>query len=145
MEYANKFLAEEDIVPLVRNGEPVKMVKASSEEDFKGRVLSLVKEYKEKEYESIAIICKDLNSVEKYGKSLKNIENIKIIANEDMIYRGGTLIIPSYLAKGLEFDAVIIVDETTGEEDDNKYMYVMSTRALHELSVVKILQMSKEE
>jgi DNA helicase-2/ATP-dependent DNA helicase PcrA len=145
MEYANKFLAEEDIVPLVRNGKPVKMVKASSEEDFKCRVLSLVKEYKEKEYESIAIICKDLNSVENYGKSLKNIENIKIIDNEDMIYRGGTLIIPSYLAKGLEFDAVIIVDETTGEEDDNKYMYVMSTRALHELAVVKILRMSKEE
>ncbi|SMC23620.1 DNA helicase-2 / ATP-dependent DNA helicase PcrA [Clostridium acidisoli DSM 12555] len=138
MEYANKFIHEDEIVPIVRNGEPVKTIEVSSEDNFKNKVISLVKEYKEKDYESIAIICKDSNSIKKYGKLLRNIENIKIIDNEDMIYRGGTLVIPSYLAKGLEFDAVIILDETSSEENYNKYMYVMATRALHELAVIKL-------
>ena len=34
MEYANKFLNEDRIVPLVRNGEPVIEEEVSSEDDF---------------------------------------------------------------------------------------------------------------
>ncbi|WP_026883819.1 HelD family protein [Clostridium akagii] len=136
MEYANKFLKDEAIVPLVRNGEPVNVIKISKVEEVTDNILSLVNEYKEKQYESIAIICKDLKSTEKYGRLLKKIENIKIIDREDMMYKGGIVAIPLYFAKGLEFDAVIILDEAEQKED--KYMYVMSTRALHELSVVKL-------
>lgn len=136
MEYANKFLKDEAIVPLVRNGEPVNVIKVSKVEELTDNILSLVNGYKEKQYESIAIICKDLKSTEKYGRLLKKIENIKIIDREDMMYKGGIVAIPLYFAKGLEFDAVIILDEAEQKED--KYMYVMSTRALHELSVVKL-------
>ncbi len=136
MEYANKFLKDDAIVPLVRNGEPVNIIKISKREDFTDTILSIVKGYREKEYESIAIICKDLKSTEKYGKLLKKIDNIKIIDREDMMYNGGVVAIPLYFAKGLEFDAVIVVDEA--EQQDGKFMYVMSTRALHELSVVKL-------
>lgn len=135
MEYANKFLKDESIVPLVRNGDPVNIIKVSKEEDFTDKIISLIKGYKEKQYESIAVICKDLNSTEKYGKLLKKSGNIKIIDREDMMYNGGSVVIPLYFAKGLEFDAVIIVDE---DQKDDKYMYVMTTRALHELSVVKL-------
>ncbi len=135
MEYANKFLKDEAIVPLVRNGDPVNVIKVSKEEDFIDKIVDLIKGYKEKQYESIAVICKDLKSTEKYGKLIKKTENIKIIDREDMMYNGGSVVIPLYFAKGLEFDAVIIVDE---DQKDDKYMYVMTTRALHQLSVVKL-------
>ena len=136
MEYANKYLKDEAIVPLVRNGDPVNVIKVSKEEDFIDKIVDLIKGYKEKQYESIAVICKDLKSTEKYGKLIKKTENIKIIDREDMMYNGGSVVIPLYFAKGLEFDAVIIVDE---DQKDDKYMYVMTTRALHQLSVVKLL------
>ena len=56
------------------------------------------------------------------------------------------MVIPSYFAKGLEFDAVIMVlDEPSGTsgnleseyKQEDKLRYVMATRALHELHVVK--------
>ncbi|MBS5940116.1 hypothetical protein [Clostridium sp.] len=39
-------------------------------------------------------------------------------------------------AKGLEFNGVIIVD--FDENTDNLIKYIMSTRALHRLSVMKV-------
>lgn len=57
-------------------------------------------------------------------------------SGEDVVYKGGKVLIPSYYAKGLEFDAVIIVD--FNENTDNLIKYIMCTRALHRLSVVKV-------
>ena len=136
MEYANKFLEENTIVPLVRSGEPVKKVEAKSEEKFVEKIDAIIKEYKKKEFDSIAVVCRDLDSTEKYGKLLSSSNSLKLIDREDVIYQGGTVIIPSYLAKGLEFDAVIIIEDEKYTEKD-KFMYVMATRALHELAVVK--------
>ncbi|MNY41398.1 Helicase IV [compost metagenome] len=50
-------------------------------------------------------------------------------------YEGGISVLPVYLSKGLEFDAVIVtdVDEDHYGQQDAKLLYVGSTRALHEL------------
>ncbi|PWK14889.1 HelD family protein [Tumebacillus permanentifrigoris] len=52
-------------------------------------------------------------------------------------YRGGLSVLPIYLSKGLEFDAVLLtdVDETRYEltPQDAKLLYVGCTRALHHL------------
>ncbi len=59
---------------------------------------------------------------------------INLIEREDIIYSGGKIIIPSYLSKGLEFDATILIldDNNVGEN----LKYIMATRALHEMIVV---------
>lgn len=138
MEYANKFLGEDAIVPLVRNGEVVKILNPKSEEEFIETLDNTVKDYTKKEFDSIAVVCRDLNSTDRYGKFLSKNNSLKIIDREDMIYQGGTVVIPSYLAKGLEFDAVIIVEDGKYTEKD-KFMYVMATRALHELALVNAM------
>ena len=70
----------------------------------------------------------------------KNI-NIKNILDSDTEYSGGICIITSYLAKGLEFDGVIISNASMDKYDDNKnidmkLLYVAMTRPLHELKVL---------
>ena len=50
----------------------------------------------------------------------------------------GTLVIPSYLAKGLEFEAVIVYDAGAGSyshPDDRLLLYTACTRALHKLHI----------
>ncbi|MDD3224706.1 MAG: AAA family ATPase [Clostridium sp.] len=135
MDYADKFLKETKLVPLVRSGEKVGEFKASSDEEIVKKVQSIIEDYKNKQYDSIAVIFRDLKDTEKYGKLLNKNGYVSIISNEDMAYVGGTVAIPSYLAKGLEFDGVIVVNKGYLENED-KYMYVMATRALHELSVI---------
>ena len=135
MDYASKYLKEDNIIPLVRKGEAVDVFNINSETNLILKISELVKVYKQEEYDSIAVICKDLNSTEKLGKNLKRNDYIKIINKEHMIYGGGVVVIPSYLAKGLEFDAVIFVEE---ENMNDKVKYTMATRALHRLSVIKV-------
>lgn len=55
-------------------------------------------------------------------------------------YEGGVLVMPAYLTKGLEFDAVIVYDagssQFSDQELDAKLLYVALTRAMHELYVI---------
>lgn len=137
MEYANKFLKRDLSVPVVRNGKPVDEFEVWDETQLKHKIMEIIDNYKQDENESIAVICRDLKATEGLGKLLKGYA--AIIDKEDMVYKGGVVIIPSYLAKGLEFDGVIIINEDNRIKED-KAKYVMATRALHRLSVIHTLK-----
>ncbi|MGH4122886.1 MAG: HelD family protein [Clostridium sp.] len=142
MEYANKYLSTEPIVPIVRNGEAVTEKSIFDKDELTNYIVQKVEDFKSKAYENIAIICKDISETEKIFKLIKGIAKIKIISNENAVYHSGIVVIPSYFAKGLEFDAVIMLLEgpnASAEQykQEDKLRYVMATRALHELHVVK--------
>ncbi len=142
MEYANKYLSATPIVPIVRNGEAVTEKSIDNKDEFIIYIEQKIEDFKIKEYENIAIICKDISETEKIFSLIKDTAKIKIISNENAVYHSGIVVIPSYFAKGLEFDAVImLLDESSASGDqykqEDKLRYVMATRALHELHVVK--------
>ena len=64
---------------------------------------------------------------------LKKKINVKLIDSEDDLLKGDLYIMPSYFAKGLEFDGVIMV-ENEGESGQDLIKYIMATRALHDLT-----------
>ncbi|MGV8983269.1 HelD family protein [Clostridium sp.] len=146
MEYANKYLSTEPIVPIVRNGETVTEQLIDGVDELKSYMVQKIEDFKVKNYENIAIICKDIKETEKIYKLINDIANVKILSKETAVYHSGVVVIPSYFAKGLEFDAVIMVldqpsattdDTQTHYKQEDKLRYVMATRALHELHVVK--------
>lgn len=58
--------------------------------------------------------------------------------SDDDEYINGTLVIPSYLAKGLEFDIVLVYNEGNenySSEEERMLFYTVCTRALHKLNV----------
>lgn len=136
MEYANKFLNEERIVPLVRKGEPVIEEEVDNKEECIDTILSLIEDYEEDGYENIAVIFNSTHKLEEYAPVLKEKIGIQKLDNEEMFYKGGRVLIPAYLAKGLEFDGAIIVED---ESVQPLVKYIMCTRALHRLSVIKKL------
>lgn len=136
MEYANQFLNEEKIIPLVRSGEPVIQEETSSEEDFVNTLISIIEDYEEDGYENIAVIFKGKKELNKLAHLIKERINIQNLDNEDILYKGGKVLIPAYLAKGLEFDGVIVVENG---EIQPLVKYIMCTRALHRLSIIKDL------
>ncbi|MEL5865679.1 HelD family protein [Clostridium cochlearium] len=138
MKYANKYLKDDFIVPLVRSGEKVIEKEVKTYKELKEEILKSINVFREKGYESIAIICKNSMEVNKINDMLKDSIYIKTINREDILYTSGESVVPSYFAKGLEFDAVILIDSNIKDENYEKIMYVMSTRALHELKVYKI-------
>lgn len=138
MKYANSFLKEERIVPLVRHGEDVESMEFSIEEDMVDEILKSVECYRDAGIESIAIITKNVDELNRiYPKLREHISLIKF-HREDIIYKSGTVIIPSYFAKGLEFDGVILVDYNENKDEEDLIKYIMCTRALHRLKDFKL-------
>ena len=138
MEYANKFLDGNNIIPLVRSGDPVE---EKSVKEF-SNLIELIKDRiyraKEKEYDTVGIICETLEQCKEVYDNLKDKVNVKLIDKEESIYRGGIVILPTYFAKGLEFDNVIAI--FNDKFKDEKYIrYVTATRALHKLNVINYI------
>lgn len=135
MEYANKFLDENKIVPLVRNGHEVMEEKIESLNEKIETLLAIIEDFKDDGLESIAIITKDKEQLKAVSDELKPKIKMVTFDREDMIYKGGLVLLPAYYAKGLEFDGVILLDDL--KDTPNLVKYIMCTRALHRLAVIK--------
>ncbi|MEG1483559.1 HelD family protein [Clostridium sp.] len=140
MKYASKLLDEKAIVPFVRKGKFDVVETDVPKEDKEGLIdviLELLEEYDEDKYENIAIITKSKEQLQKIAPKLKRRTKILAFDREDMIYKGGRILVPSYYAKGLEFDGVIVVD--FDRNTDKLVKYIMATRALHRLSIITVV------
>ena len=92
---------------------------------------------KDKGYKSIAIICKNKENSKKLYSSLKELnDDINLIISDKCEFKIGINVISSYIAKGLEFDGVILADgESYLSIEDKHLFYTACTRALHELHI----------
>ena len=92
-------------------------------------------------YNTVAIVCKNIEETLLYNQLISSKEyanKFRLVTKNDNVFVGEKImIIPSYLAKGLEFDAVIVSNassELYGELERNLF-YVVLTRALHKLEI----------
>lgn len=139
---ANKILKKmslKEAVPVIRSGGKVLFENFSNIDDYK---ILKIREWINKGYKTIAIICKTDKEAETTYKNLSKfgIEITYIKAN-DTCYNGGVCVLTSSLSKGLEFDAVLINNASSDVYDDNNIddmhlLYVAGTRALHELNIL---------
>ena len=107
-----------------------------------------IDEYHKSNYKSIAIIGKDMSECRELQKNLSRIrDDVKLIQGKDSEYNAGVSIVPSYLAKGLEFDCVIIANANNEKYCNNsldiKLLYVTITRAMSKLDVFYVGQMTE--
>ena len=65
--------------------------------------------------------------------------------NDNVFVEEKIMISPSYLSKGLEFDAVIVsnASDTIYTESERNLFYVVSTRALHKLEIFYASNLTK--
>ncbi len=93
---------------------------------------------KEQGYQSIALICKSEKDAYALWGHLRDRIPVQVIDKNHSGVIKDTFIIPVYMAKGLEFDAVLIcdVDDTHYKTAaDKKLLYIGCTRALHRLNL----------
>lgn len=125
--------------PVFRTGAPVKVrrVDAGALNDA---VADEVKTLMARNHSSIAVVGRTQAECIALRGALKAAGFDPALINmEQERYRGGLSVVPVYLTKGLEFDAVVVAD--AGEANyrrtprDARLLYVACTRALHELVV----------
>jgi DNA helicase-2/ATP-dependent DNA helicase PcrA len=126
--------------PVIRHGEPVKLYSKASLEQIAGSIKEDLSTFMKEGFKSAAVICKSSEECAKLQALLKRLKvSCRVITGNEKDYTGGIVIVPSYLTKGLEFDAVIIANASseayTTDELDVKLLYVAMTRALHRLHI----------
>ncbi len=132
IEYANRVLNLKHVSAIRKpNNVPVK---------FKNNINELESDvkYLKHKYKSVAIITKNKDeAITLYDLLKDNIKEISIMEDGSKDFNKSLVIVPSYLAKGLEFDSVISYTNKNAIYTKNeKYLfYVVITRAQHELIV----------
>lgn len=89
-------------------------------------------------WHSVAIICKNTYQSTKIFSDLKDHIDLTLVISEDDAFHQGIVVIPSYLAKGLEFDAVLVINADAinyRREEERHILYTICTRTLHHLSL----------
>lgn len=127
----NELLHLDKAIPVIRHGEVV--------EYFTDAVENIINKIKDK-YNTIAIITKTPENANEVYQELKNSIDLNLITSSNLNYDKRINVLPSYLSKGLEFDAVILLGEDDFDRNnilDMKLLYVSKTRALHKLFIRK--------
>lgn len=122
-----------------RHGDSVDFIEIIKK-DKVSKLKELVDNYKNKGYNSIAIITKtNKEAKELYGEIENTIQSTLIDDNADM-YDNKVCIISTFNSKGLEFDGVIVYNVSSNYDTDidRNILYIASSRALHKLSILSI-------
>ena len=121
-----------------RRGEEPVIFSLPTEEAIKEKLLEDIKVHKEKGYKSIGIITRTVKEAKEVYSFLKDKAPVKAILKDNDEYVSGIVVIPAYLAKGLEFDVALIYnagDKNYNCEEERLLLYTACTRALHVLAI----------
>jgi DNA helicase-2/ATP-dependent DNA helicase PcrA len=144
MHLANDILSimEKDlpkVEPVIRHGDKPRFTKIdpANLDQVKAILEQDIHLLKKDELNSIAIIGRTDKECSRIHKMLENSKlPIQLLEEKEDMKKGSVVILPSYLSKGLEFDAVLILnlEESYNEEElDIKLLYVAMTRPMHRL------------
>ncbi|MBM6618797.1 RNA polymerase recycling motor HelD [Bacillus suaedaesalsae] len=127
-----------EIEPFNRNGEKPHVTIVDYHTKLSPLTIITIQSLQNKGVHHIAVICKTAEeSVEVYNQLREEVQ-VKLVQKESSTFDNGLVVIPSYLAKGIEFDAVILYNASTdvyGREYERKLFYTACTRAMHELFI----------
>ncbi|MDA2272516.1 UvrD-helicase domain-containing protein [Bacillus cereus] len=142
IEFANEIIKNAEIpvglaTPVFRSGEDVKVIHA--ENQFT-EIVKTVKHLQNADVKTIAVIGRTEDECRGIYVKLTNAGlTVNVIEANQSKYEGGISVVPVYLAKGLEFDAVLLIDvdeeHYKNTKHDAKLLYVGCTRSLHDLWV----------
>ncbi|MEG7379205.1 RNA polymerase recycling motor HelD [Bacillus subtilis] len=128
-----------DIEPFNRNGEMPLVFKTEGREDLCQKLTKEIERLKKQGHETIAVICKTAQQCIQAHAYISEYIDIRLIHKENQTFQKGVCVIPVYLAKGIEFDAVLVYDaseEHYQTEHDRRLLYTACTRAMHTLAVL---------
>ncbi|WP_339224665.1 RNA polymerase recycling motor HelD [Paenibacillus sp. FSL H8-0332] len=131
----------EKIVPFHRRGEEPLLTLVDSEADLLSSVEQDVLKLHAEGYHYVAVICKTAEESAQVHRELEKRLPVRLVTKETPNFQKGTLVLPAYLAKGVEFDAVIIYNgsaEKYGREHERKLFYTACTRAMHLLHIYSL-------
>ncbi len=128
--------------PILRHGNPVSTQGYDTEEEMNRAVVRIIENWKKEGHGTIAVICANEQEAADVTWMLGGKIALADSNPETAVFDEGVMVLPVEYTKGLEFDAVLLYhpskDHYPAEDRYVKLLYVAATRALHELAVVHL-------
>ncbi len=138
-DFSQKIQTNHELEPIIRHGEPPAILRF---EDVKQEILgifSIISSFKKSGYTSLGIVCKTETQARELSESLRvHTGDIHFLSNQNSAFMKGIIVTSSHMAKGLEFDEVIVPyvnGKNYNSAIDKSMLYVAVTRAMHRLAL----------
>ncbi|GAB2762136.1 3'-5' exonuclease [Salinifilum aidingensis] len=147
MDFVQGISRNDKLVPLERHGRPPQVTACADQRSERERILDLIEQHNNGEHRSLGIVCKTVAQARELHHALAaaGVE-LTFLDYDSTAFAGGIVITSAHIAKGLEFDAVIVpqVDaENYADEMDRCMLYIACTRAMHELHLTHAGELSR--
>jgi DNA helicase II / ATP-dependent DNA helicase PcrA len=138
-ELAQKIHRNPDLIPIERHGDRPGILSFPEVEHELNHIREAVTAFLASDHKSLGIICKTQEQADwLYEQLAEPGRPIHLLNIRSTVFRGGVIIATAHLAKGLEFDRVIVpfCSETNYHNLIDRHMlYVACTRAMHTLTL----------
>ncbi len=137
--FARTILPDTQAEVVDRHGQPPRILHYKTAEEEVQGIGRLITRFKDSGFRSLGIICKDEPHARALHEKLKEQHpGIIFLSYQSTSYEHGIMVTYTHMAKGLEFDQVIIPHVTSKHyhtDLDRSLLYIAVTRAMHRLTL----------
>ena len=136
---AQKIQANNELEPIMRHGEQPEILPFKNTEEETTGLVNLISDFRNSGYTSLGIICKTETQAKALAQKLQvHTDNISLLSSLSSAYTKGIVVTSAHMAKGLEFDEVIVPqadNQNYHSTIDKSMLYVAVTRAMHKITL----------
>jgi len=145
--FAQKIRTNNELEAIKRHGEKPQVIRSTDPTIELADIMKLIGDFRLSDYKSLGIVCKDESQAENlYNRLQEKDKNIYFLSSKSKVFMQGVVITSAHMAKGLEFDEVIIPHVNAinyKNEIEQNILYIAATRAMHKLSLTYCGRISK--
>ncbi|MDL2234332.1 AAA family ATPase [Ruminococcaceae bacterium OttesenSCG-928-L11] len=139
VRFAQQIRENKKLEPIERHGDEPLLTTCADEKGEFAHIADRVATFPDTGHHSLGIICKSQSLAERIHKALYKIHpDVHLITFGSEEFTDGVTIASAHMAKGLEFDSVIVPgcsDREYRTELDRSLLYIACTRAMHNLEL----------
>jgi DNA helicase II / ATP-dependent DNA helicase PcrA len=150
-EFTKRISGKVEVEAIERHGEAPQIIACQHEAEELAQIKGLIANFEAGAYNSMGIICKTQKQADELYEKLKDQAKINVLNAVSVSFGSGIVITTAHLAKGLEFDEILVpfcTEKNYQSEPDRQMLYVACTRAMHKLYLThtkKLTQLIEKE
>lgn len=137
-DFTKRISPETEIEAIERHGKEPEIISFEKQLQEKRAIVEKIESFNESEDQTLGILCKTQKQAKKLYNYLKKHDKLHLLSPNSSTLQSGVIITGVHLAKGLEFDRVVVPhvdDENYQTEVDRSMLYIACTRAMHQLTL----------
>ena len=137
--FAQRISPNPDLEVVERHGPEPRVLGFTTRAREAGHLVELIDAFRRSDHHLLGIIAKTRKQAERLHRSLsRRCDDLHLLNEQSAAFSAGVIIMSAHLAKGLEFDRVIVPEASADNYHtimDRNLLYVACTRAMHRLTL----------